>query len=64
MNDAVAGGGLDRDFAGIGEFDGVAGKIEQDLGQASFVAVAGWQVGAHIDLESELLVRRQRLDRA
>ena len=61
---AVGGGDLDRHFAGIGELDRVADQIEQNLRQAALVAAARRQVGRHIDLEGELLLRRQRLDRA
>ena len=52
------------DFASIGELDGVADEIDQDLRQTPPVAVTGWQFGRHLDLERELLVGGQRLKRA
>ena len=56
--------GLDGDFAGIGELDGVADEINQDLGQAAAVTMTRWQFGGNFHLERELLVRGQRLQRA
>ena len=55
---------LDGHFAGVGELDGVADQVEQHLGELALVAVAGRQVGRHVGLELEVLLRRQRLDRA
>ena len=40
MECAVIRFGLDGDFARIGELDGVADKVDQDLGQAAAVTVA------------------------
>ena len=54
--------GLDRDFAGIGELDGVADEVNQNLRQAPAVAAAGWQLRGNLDLEGELLVARQWLE--
>jgi hypothetical protein len=51
---------LDGDFAGIGELDGVADEINQDLGQAAAVATARGQLRIDLDFESELLIGRQR----
>src|SRR6516165_640960 len=56
--------GLDGNFARIGELNGVADKIDQDLRQAAAVAAARWQLGSYLDLERKLLVCRQRLKRA
>ena len=56
--------GLDDYFASIGELDGVADKVDQDLRQAPPIAVTGWHFGGHLDLERELLVGGQRLKRA
>ncbi len=36
--------GRDGDFANIGELNGVADEINQDLGQAAAVAAARWQL--------------------
>src|SRR5262249_19186970 len=55
---------FDGDFASIGELDGVADQIDQHLRQAAAVAMTRWQVGSHLNLESELLVGRQWLQRA
>ena len=55
---------LDRHFAGVGELDRVADQIEQHLGQLLLVAVASRHVGRHVELEAQVLLRRQRLDRA
>jgi len=40
MECAIVGFGLDGHFTGVGELDGVADKINEDLGQAPPVAVA------------------------
>ena len=56
--------GLNGDFSGVGEFDRVADQIDRDLGQAAAVTVARRQIGSKLELERELLVRRQRLERA
>src|SRR5207244_2013313 len=60
---AVDSGGSDRHFTGIGELDGVADQVEQDLRDAAFVAAAGWQISWNVDLHRELLFGRQRLHR-
>jgi len=39
---AVAGSSLDLHLAGLGEFDGVADQVEQNLGEPSLVAMSGW----------------------
>src|SRR6516162_9274257 len=64
MERAIIGFGLDGNFAGIGELDGVADEIDQDLGQAAAVTVARRQVRSQLELERELFVGRQRLKRA
>src|SRR5262249_5513069 len=61
---AIVRFGLDRDFARIGELDGVANEIDQDLRQAPSVAVARGQLRSNLDFESELLVGRERLQSA
>ena len=52
------------DFAGIGELDGVANEIDQDLRQAPTVTAARGQLRSHLDFEQELFVGCQRLQRA
>ena len=64
LNDPLLGAGLDHHLAGIGELDRIADQIEQHLRQAALVAAAARQVRRHLGLECELLVGRQRLDRA
>ena len=56
--------GLDRHFASIGELNRVADEIDQNLRQAAAVTVARRSVGSELQLERELLVGRQRLQRA
>jgi hypothetical protein len=41
---------------GIGEFDGIADEIDQDLGQAAAVAMPRRQAGRKVELERELLI--------
>src|SRR5262249_30737693 len=48
---AVIRFGLDGDFTGIGELNGVADKIDQDLRQAAAVSSPRRQFGTHLDLE-------------
>src|SRR6516165_8645314 len=50
---AIVGFGLDGDFAGIGELNGVADEIDQHLRQTAAVAVARRQVGSKLELERE-----------
>jgi hypothetical protein len=64
MKCAIIGFGLDGDFTGIGELNGIADEIDQDLRQAAAVAAAWWQFGGHLHLERELLVGSQGLQRA
>src|SRR6516164_3769955 len=64
MERAVVSFSLDGDFAGVGELNGVANEVDQDLGQAAAVTVARRQVGRKFKLERELFVGRQRLQRA
>ena len=54
-------GGPDQHLAAVGELDGVADQIEQDLGKAMLVAMAAGQVRRYRDLESELLSGGERL---
>src|SRR6516165_5851214 len=56
--------GLDGNFARISELDGVADKIDQDLRQAAAVTVPWRQFAGKLKLECELLVSRERLQRA
>ena len=51
-------------LAGVGELDGVADEVEHHLRQPPLVAVALRHVGLRFDLEAELLVVGERLDRA
>ena len=55
---------FDGDLARIGELDGVADQIDQDLRQAAAVAMAGWQLGGDVDLERQLLIGSQGFERA
>src|SRR5215472_17399093 len=64
MERAVVSFGLDGDFAGIGELNGVAHKIDQYLRQAPAIAVARRQLRSDLDFESELLIGGQRFKRA
>src|SRR6516164_9403795 len=61
MERAVVRFGLYGDFARIGELNGVADKIDQNLGQATAVTVARRQVRSQLELEGELFVGRQWL---
>src|SRR5262249_20314001 len=64
MECAIDRFGLDRNLAGIGELDGVADKIDQYLRQAATVTVPWRQFAGKFKLECELLVSRERLQRA
>src|SRR6516164_8335104 len=64
MKRHVVSFGLDGNFARISELDGVADEIDQDLRQTATVAVARRQVRSQLELERELFVGRQRLQRA
>ena len=64
MECAIVRISLDGHFTGVGELDGVADKINEDLGQAPPVAVARGQLRSDLDFEPEFLVGRQRLQRA
>src|SRR5215471_5025484 len=64
MECAVVCFGFDGDFAGIGELNGVADEIDQDLRQAAAVTVPWRQFAGKLKLECELLVSRERLQRA
>src|SRR5262249_37432523 len=52
------------DLAGVRELDGVADKIDQHLRQAATVTVPSRQFAGKLKLECELLVSRERLQRA
>src|SRR5262249_2346378 len=56
--------GLDGDFTGIGELDGVTDQIDQNLCQSATVATTRRQFAGDVDLERELFVGCQRLKRA
>src|SRR5260370_16630605 len=64
MERAIIRFGLDSDFAGIGEVDGVADKVDQNLRQTPPVAVTRRQFGSKLELERELFVGCKRLKRA
>src|SRR5215469_12493862 len=64
MERAVVSFGLDGNFARIGELNRVADKIDQNLRQAAAVAVPWRHFAGKLKLECELLVSRQRLQRA
>ena len=64
MERAVVRFGLYGDFTRIGELNGVADEIDQDLRQAAAVTVPWRQFAGKLKLECELLVSRQRLQRA
>src|SRR6266700_6436270 len=53
----------DRYLALVGELDGVADQVEQDLREPPSVAVTGRQVSSDLCLEGEPLFSGQRLDR-
>ena len=61
---AVLDLGPDAHGAGLGELDRVADQVHQHLGEPALVAAPARQVRRHVDLERELLLRRQRLGRA
>src|SRR6516225_2739518 len=63
MERAVVRFRLDGDLAGIGELDRVANEIDQDLRQATAIAVARRQFGGQLELERKLFVGCQRLER-
>src|SRR5262245_13286524 len=51
----------DADLAGVGELDGVAHEVEQNLPEALFVAEANWERFVHGRRQRELLVLGERL---
>jgi hypothetical protein len=53
---AIGRGRLDDHFARIGELDGIADEIDQDLRQTPPVAAARGQLRSDLDLEPELLI--------
>jgi len=64
MERAVISFGLNGDLASIGELDGVADEIDQHLRQAAAITMTGRQFAGKLKLECELLVSRERLQRA
>src|SRR6516165_1671518 len=64
MERAIVRFGLDGHFTGISEFDGIADEVDQHLRQAAAVTVPWRQFGSKLKLERELLIGRQRLQRA
>src|SRR6516164_6486281 len=64
MKRSVVRFGLDGDLARIRELNGVADKIDQNLRQAAAISMTRRQFGSKLELERELLVGRQRLQRA
>ena len=60
---AVRRPGLDRDLAGVGELDRVAGEVQQHLGEPPLVAPARRQIGRDDRLEGELLAGGEGLHR-
>ena len=63
LNDPL-GNGQSQAGAALLAGDGVADKVDQYLRQATSIAAARWQLGGHLHLKRELLVGRQRLQRA
>src|SRR6516162_4212141 len=55
--------GFDGDLARIGELDGIANEIDQHLRQAAAISMTRRQFGSKLELERELFVGRQRLQR-
>src|SRR6516225_9298516 len=55
---------FDGHFACVGELNRIADEVDQDLRQAPSVAAARRQIGSKLELKRELLVGRQRLQRA
>src|SRR6516164_5734981 len=64
MKRSVVRFGLDGDLARIRELNGVADKIDQNLRQAAAISMTRRQFGSKLELERELLVSRERLQRA
>ena len=64
MNEPLAAEALIDYLPAIGELDRVADEIEQNLREPALVAASLRQLRRDIDLERELLLARQRLDRA
>src|SRR6516165_5930139 len=64
MKRAIVRFRLDGDFASVGELNRVADEIDEYLRQAAAVATARRQLRSDVDFERELLVGRQRLERA
>ena len=55
--------GTDRHFARVGEFEGVADEVEDDLRQAALVSFGLRQASGDIELQRETLGARKRFDR-
>src|SRR6516165_4893647 len=64
MECAIISFRIDRDFARIGELNRVADEIDQNLRQAAAITMTGRQLAGKLKLECELLIGRQRLQRA
>src|SRR6516165_5007454 len=64
MERTVVRFGLDGDLARIRELNGVADKIDQNLRQAAAISMTRRQFAGKLKLECELLVSRERLQRA
>src|SRR6516165_1008068 len=64
MERAVVSFGFNGYFGGLGELDLVADDIDQDLRQAAAISMTRRQFGSKLELERELFVGRQRLQRA
>src|SRR6516165_2944088 len=63
MERAIVRFGFDGDLARIGELDGIANEIDQHLRQAAAISMTRRQFGSKLELERELFVGRQRLQR-
>ncbi len=53
-------GRADADFAGLGEFDGVADQVAEDAGELDAVGAEGHVIGGGIDLEGQALLAGER----
>src|SRR6516165_9050013 len=64
MERAIVRVSLDGHLAGVRELDGIADKIDQNLRQAAAISMTRRQLRRKLELECELLVSRERLQRA
>src|SRR5579862_409729 len=63
IEEAVRLGSGDGDLALVGEFDGIANEIEEDLSDAPLVAPPGRKPRLDLALQGEMLLGCERLER-